>query len=162
MIQVLSLIENLPYASVPEDIVERLRQLPQTETLAGLKELIYSAQNPDLSDRAMDAILQLDPEFGKTVLLELRFLSDWEWFFCYASITFGDDRFVAPLCEILLNSQDPNTRYMAFVALERIGHVNAISALTMALNDPSEDYEGRKISSRAAIALQTIEREGYS
>lgn len=161
MSQLFALIGDLPYAFVPEDVLDALRQLPRHETLAELRKLLFQTEDVLLSDRTMDAILQLDPEFGKTVLLELRFQSDWEWFFCYASITFGDDRFVAPLCEILLNSQNPNTRYMAIVALERIGHVNAISALTMALNDPSEDYEGRKISSRAAIALQIIESRGY-
>ncbi|MCE7988972.1 MAG: HEAT repeat domain-containing protein [Caldilinea sp. CFX5] len=81
-------------------------------------------------------------------------------YLCYASITYGDDSFVAPLCEILLNSQDPNTRYMAIVALERIGNRNAIDTLLVALNDPGEDYEGRRISVRAIAALKTIQKQG--
>jgi hypothetical protein len=153
-------LEDLPYACVPDTIVESLRQLPRNQTLAKLKEIITLAQDPDLSDRAMDAILQIDPEFSKSVLLEVRVRPDWEWFFCYASIAYGDDSFVAPLCEILLNSQNPKARYMAAVALQRHGNRNAIHALTVALHDLGTDHEGREISAEAAAALAAIAARG--
>lgn len=158
MTQILSLIDNLPYAYVPEDVIEKLCQLPRNETLVDLKKLITLTQDRDLSDRAIDAILQIDPEFGKTVLLELRVRPEWEWFFCYASIDYGDNSFTTPLCDILLNSPNPNARYMAVIALKYIGDINAIDALTIALNDHETDHEGRKISRQAADALEALQK----
>lgn len=155
MSQVLGLIGSLPFADVPAEVAAKLAQLPRTEVLASLKKLTYS-EDTSLSDRAMSAILQIDPEFGKSVLLELRTRPDWEWFFCYAALGYGDDSFVSPLCEILLKSQDANARFMAVVALERLGNPASIESLTLALEDPGEDYEGRKISRRANIALNAI------
>src|SRR5678809_22731 len=132
MYQVLSLIDSLPFADVPAEVVHKLAQLPRTEVLTSLKELTYS-EDMSLSDRAMGAILEIDPDFGKDVLLELRIRPDWEWYFCYAALGYGDDSFIGPLCEILLNSKDAHTRYMAAVALERLGNPAAIESLTYAL-----------------------------
>ena len=155
MDQVLTLINSLPYASVPKDMVDTISQLPRKETLASLKEVALT-MNGELSDRAIDAILQIDPEYGKSVLLEVWNRPDWEWFFCYSAFDYGDDSFVKPLCEILQDSSNPTNRYMAAAALVFLGNAEAIEALTLALKDPGEDYEGRKISSEAAIALKAI------
>lgn len=162
MSQLFALIGNLPYAFVPEDVIDALCQLPRNETLADLRELLFQTEDVLLSDRAMDAILQIDAEFGKSVLLELYLRPTWEWFFCYASLAYGDHSFIASLCAILLNSPNSKARYMAAVALEQLGDINVVDALTTALGDKGTDHEGRKISQQAAIALQTIKGRGYS
>ena len=155
MDQVLALLNSLPYAYVPEDIVETMAQFPRTETLESLRQVVLMMDG-ELTDRAMDAMLQIDPNYGKNVLLELWDKPSWQWFFCYSAPRYGNDSFVKPLCEILLNSSNPTTRHVAAWALEHLGNVDAIESLTLALDDPGEDYEGRKISTQAGDALRAI------
>lgn len=124
-LEIVDLIEALPYAYVPVEVIQKLTQLPRTEMLACLRGLTRS-ENMELSDRAMCTIFELDPGYGRTVLLELWNNPTWEWFFCYAALDYGDDAFVHPLCEILRNSQNSNTRYMAAVALEWHGNASYI------------------------------------
>ncbi|MCB0126832.1 MAG: HEAT repeat domain-containing protein [Caldilineaceae bacterium] len=153
---IFNLLRSLPYEYTPTEVVDRLREFPQQEVLPYLRELTLTHNNDAISARAIDAILQIDREFGRSMLLELWVRPDWEWFFCYAAIEFGDDAFVVPLCQILQNSHDPTTRYMAAIALERKGNLTAVESLTHALDDPGEDYEGRKISEKAESALIAI------
>lgn len=155
MDQVFGLLDSLPYAYVPDDIVETIAQFPRAETLESLRQVVLTMDG-ELTDRAIYAMLQIDPTYGKNVLLEVWDKPSWQWFFCYSAPRYGDDSFVKPLCEILLTSADSTTRHVAAWALEHLGNVDAIEALTLALSDPGEDYEGRKISTQAGASLHAI------
>ena len=154
-IRIRQLINELPTAFVPKSMIEQLSKFPRTETLQTLKE-ISNADDENLSDRAIRAILQIDIDFGKQVLLELADNPSWHWYFAYSALEYGNSSFVMPLCSILKESANSDARYMATVALERIGNVTALEFLKQALDDPGEDYEGRSISEQAELAIVAI------
>ena len=152
---VAEILNTLPTAHIPMSTIGQLSQLPRKTTLEYLKEIAATGRE-EVSDRAVRAILQIDSEFGKRVLLELVQNSNWHWYFAYSALKYGDKTFILPLCSILRESTDPNARYMAAIALERIGDSTALSSLTLALNDDGEDYEGRSISEQTHKTIIAI------
>jgi HEAT repeat protein len=70
---------------------------------------------------------------------------------------FGDERAVAPLCEVLRRDPDPQVRGTAAYALGGIGSPAAIPTLLAALGSDNEcDMHGHSASSGAATALDDI------
>lgn len=148
-------LNTLPSAYVPGAVALRLSDLPRRETLESLRQLAQS-DDENLSDRAIRTVLQINPEYGKELLIDLSQKASWHWYFSYAALEWGDKTFIQPLCRVLRDSSDPTARYMAAVALERIGDLTAIPALTEALDDPGEDYEGRTVSTQAYVAITSV------
>ena len=68
-----------------------------------------------------------------------------------------DSEFIYPLIYLLENDPDNDVRFIAAVALGRIGDERAIPSLTRAKEkDFGVDYEGETVSSAADDALKQI------
>jgi HEAT repeat protein len=156
------LLRKLLHGKTSEDALNELRSMNKEYLIDMLKDLL---RDDDLyvRDGALRIMMDIDPTRGVDIIIPLLNdpMPEWRWYICGALADYGDARAVVPLTQVLLSDTDSDTRYMATLALEKIGNHLAIPALQHAQQfDQGTDYEGRRIDTLAAEAIQAILERG--
>ena len=157
--QVLTLLEHYHDTSKHEQIVRQLQALPRQSLLLIMRELSTTSDMERL-DTIIKVLVAVDPHQAVDLFIPLLHHEEasLRWYVCGVLADYGDTRAVEPLVGVLLQDEEGDVRYMAVIALEKVGDGRALSALQYAQQtDRGADYEGRRIDKAATEAIQTIE-----
>jgi HEAT repeats len=132
----------------------------RSEVINGIKNIIISE---DMLLR--EVLVKMLWEDGEADCLDVLIyaLSDnaeaWRWHLCGVLSNFNYENSIYPLIKVLLEDDDPDTRFMAAFALGKIGDERAIDPLKHAkINDTGRDYEGRRVSTMAEESIVFIRK----
>jgi|GEM_PF-4780465 len=155
--QIKVLLYKTQQSQEAELALQSLRTLDREHLLQVFRAIF--ANDFQLRDLAIKAVFAIDPYRAIELLLPALHDADatWRWYVCSAFADYGDERVVLPLTEVLVSDPDADTRFMAAVALAKIGDTHALAVLRHAEQfDRGADYEGRRVATMAAEAIRAI------
>jgi HEAT repeat protein len=155
----LDLIEQSNEVRLNKYEVDFLNSMSSEKVLPVLESQFLSTSNSIKKSWIFDAILSIQ-NFDKVGFLirMLELLSqDWKYACCRRLSKFNDSRAVHELCKILVESDDPDLRFIAAESLAEIGdEVSIITLQKTVENDKGVDYETFPISGAAQKAIDRI------
>lgn len=156
------IIDDLQSANLEkiDEAISKLRTLNRQKLIAELRQYL-SHTSPEIRSQAVELLILLIDT--STIRDLLPVFTDAVSFVRFNLINelvqnnFLDSEFIYPLIYLLENDPDNDVRFIAAVALGRIGDERAIPPLTRAKEkDFGVDYEGETVSSAADDALKQI------
>ena len=138
-------------------VVTMLSEMDEKETQEVLLQYARDA-NTEKATWGLNHLLAIAPQVGFEFI---RAKNDTrsEWLYCYKSLQLHAIQNVADVCQILMESQVENNRYMAAMTLLEIGNRSILPILRKSLHDRGQDFEGRKICDVIEEAIQKFQQD---
>ena len=125
-----------------------------------LIDILHLDKDPSHSSRAFHALMILENFDQLSFLIDFYegASSEWKWV-CLGSLAkFNHPKAIAKLCDVLLNSREPELKLAAAESLEILANLESLFALKFAKDhDTSQDFNGASIAFAASKAIKKID-----